>query len=135
MHMRRLMLAVGLVAVAACSSSDITNPNTIAADLRGMWTETGLVVGSSRIFLLQVTGTTVTGEGSYSGEAGPVGSLTVTGSITGMLITLDIAQDNGVTVHVKARLASPRTLSGSQFIAGDSTAAMFQKLQSDPPGA
>ncbi|HKV50439.1 MAG TPA: hypothetical protein VJO52_04490 [Gemmatimonadaceae bacterium] len=58
MRTRRLMLAVGLIAVAACSSSDITSSNTIAADLRGTWTQTGLGVGRSRKFTLQVSGTT-----------------------------------------------------------------------------
>lgn len=134
MQIRRLMLAMSLVSVAACSSSDLTNPNTIAADLRGMWSQTSLGVGSSRIFVLQVTGTTVTGAGSYSGEAGPAGSLTVTGSIAGSRIALDIVQDDDVTLHLNAMLSSSRVLTGSLVTASDSAAATFQKIQQDPPG-
>lgn len=131
MRMRRLMLAVGLVTVAACSSSDITNSNTVAADLRGTWTQTGLGAGS-RVFTLQVVGTTVTGTGSYSIEAGASGTLTVTGSISGTNIMLNLAQDNDVTFHLNATLATPHTLTGSLFTTGDPVVATFQKIAVDP---
>ena len=135
MQIRRLMLAVSLVSVAACSSSDITNPNTIAAALRGTWTQTGLGVGSSRVFTLQVIGTTVTGTGSYAGEAGPFGNMTITGSITGTRIALDLAQDDDVTFHLNAMLSSPQILMGTLLNGSDSATATFEKIQVDPPGA
>jgi len=135
MQMRRLMLAVSLVSVAACSSSDITNANTIATDLRGTWTQTGLGVGSSLVFTLHVTGTTVTGAGSYAGEAGPSGNLTVAGSITGTRIALDLAQDDDVTLHLNAMLSSSQILMGTLRNGSDSAAATFEKIQVDPPGA
>ena len=135
MQIRRLMLAVSLVSVAACSSSGLTDPNTIAADLRGTWTQTGLGVGSSRVFTLQVMGTTVTGTGSYAGEAGPFGNMTITGSITGARISLDFAQDDDITFHLNATLSSSRMLTGTLLNGSDSAAATFQKIQVDPPGA
>jgi hypothetical protein len=84
------------------------------------------------VLTLQVTGTTVTGTGSYSGEAGPFGNLTVTGSITGTTITLTIAQDDDVTYHLNATLASPNELTGSLFTTGDPVEVSFQKIQVDP---
>lgn len=132
MHMRRLMLVLALGSVAACSSSGVTNPNTIAAELRGTWTETGLGVGSSLVFTLQVTGTTVTGTGTYSGEAGPSGNLRVTGAITGTNITLTLTQDDDVTYHLNATLPSPNVLTGALFTTGDPVEVSFQKIQVDP---
>ena len=132
MHMRRLILALALGSVAACSSSGVTNPNTIAAELRGTWTQTGLGVGSSRVLTLHVTGTTVTGTGTYSGEAGPSGNLTVTGAITGTNITLTLAQDDNVTYHLNATLASPNVLTGGLFTTSDPVEVSFQKIQVDP---
>jgi hypothetical protein len=132
MHLHRLILAVALGSAAACSSNGITDSNRVAAELRGTWTQTGLGAGSSRVLTLQVTGTTVTGTGSYSGEAGPFGNLTVTGSITGTTITLTIAQDDDVTYHLNATLASPNELTGSLFTTGDPVEVSFQKIQVDP---
>lgn len=132
MHMRRLILALAIGSVAACSSSGVTNPNTVAADLRGTWTQTGLGAGSSRVFTVQVSGTTVTGTGTYAGEAGPSGNLVVTGVITGTNITLTLAQDDDVTYHLNATLASPNLLTGALFTTGDPVEASFQKIQVDP---
>jgi hypothetical protein len=71
--------------------------------------------------LLSLNGSTITGAGTWHGEAGPSGSLAATGHVAGAQITLDLAFIqllNGVeqgrsTETFVGRLTSPSDLEGT----------------------
>lgn len=107
-------------ALSACSSSgpqrmaappDRTTAQT-AADLTGTWAQTKTVVGSGLSMKLQTQGASVSGTGQYAMEAGRAGTLTVSGTIQGADVSLDLAFDYGMTAHCDAALVASDTLRG-----------------------
>lgn len=64
-----------------------------------------------------MNGTTVTGGGGWSGEAGTGGKLVVTGVIDGAQINLQLAEDNGTTLHYTGEMMTPELISG-EFVDG-----------------
>ena len=93
---RQLAIALSLVATVACSNSvDLADPNVIARELPGTWSRI-IAPGSSTVLQLTVHDSTITGTGTFAGEAGPSGTLVVTGRITtgdfGPFVTIDFAQ-------------------------------------------
>ncbi|HEY7877722.1 MAG TPA: hypothetical protein VIC55_05835, partial [Gemmatimonadaceae bacterium] len=80
-----------------------------------------------------VRDTVVSGTGTWADEAGPSGNLTVTGFLRGSQIVLQIAQDDGETLHFNGTLTSIDVLGGSLFSTGDPVVATFERLQQDPP--
>lgn len=126
----RLVLAASLLASAACGS-DVTN--TLETKLPGTWSQDFDVAGNARVMMLSVIGSTVTGTGSFAGEAGPSGNLTVTGNVSGSQVALQIAQDNGDTLRFNGALPAGNRLTGSLVDSGDSVVATFERIQTDPP--
>ena len=116
-NFRLLVVALTLAASAACSNSvDLTDPNVIAQELPGTWSRI-IAPGSSTVLQLTVHDSTITGTGTFAGEAGPSGTLSVTGKFAtgdfGPFVNIDFAQDNGPVGHFAGRLTAIDTLDGS----------------------
>ena len=118
MHSFRLLVVVlTLAASTACSNSvDLADPNVIANELPGTWSRI-IAPGGSTVLQLTVHDSTITGTGTFAGEAGPSGTLSVSGTIAtgnfGPLVKIDSAQDNGPVGHFAGRLTTADTLDGS----------------------
>ena len=115
---RQLAVALSLVASAACSNSvDLADPNVIAQELRGTWSRTFDAPGNSTVLQLTVHDSTIAGTGTFAGEAGPSGTLAVTGQITtgdfGPHVNIDFVQSNGPIGHFTGTLKAVDTLDGS----------------------
>jgi hypothetical protein len=115
---RQLAIALSLVATVACSNSvDLADPNVIAQELRGTWSRTFDAPGNSTVLQLNVRDSTIAGTGTFAGEAGPSGTLAVTGKITtgdfGPFVNIDFVQDNGPIGHFTGSLTAANTLYGS----------------------
>lgn len=76
-----------LVAASACGS-DVTAP-PIAA-LVGNWSRVDEIPGSSERWSLALSGNTISGTGTWSGEACCSGPLSIAGTIAGDSIHLDV---------------------------------------------
>jgi hypothetical protein len=117
-NFRQFAAALALVASVACSNSvDLADPNVIARELPGTWSRI-IAPGSSTVLQLSVHDSTITGTGTFAGEAGPSGTLVVTGRITttgdfGPFVNIDFAQSNGPIGHFTGRLKAADTLDGS----------------------
>lgn len=116
-NFRPLAFAFALAAGTACSNSvDLADPNVIAQELRGTWSRI-IGPGSSTVLQLAVQDSTIAGTGTFAGEAGPSGTLVVTGRITtgdfGQLVNIDFTQSNGPIGHFTGRLTAANTLDGS----------------------
>jgi hypothetical protein len=117
-NLRQLAVALVLVASTACSNSvDLADPNVIAQELRGTWSRTLDAPGNSTVLQLSVHDSTITGTGTFAGEAGPSGTLAVTGQITtgdfGPHVNIDFVQSNGPIGHFTGTLNAVDTLDGS----------------------
>jgi len=71
--------------------------NSSTPSIDGKWNEVYSFPGNSLNFTLSTQNTAVSGTGSYVGEAGPQGNLTVTGTYQPPSVNLSILYDNGVT--------------------------------------
>jgi hypothetical protein len=104
-----------VLGVSACS--DPIGPRAIV----GGWDRDFTVAGSALAMDLTVTGSAVSGTGSWNGEAGPGGSLAVTGTVRGAAVHLEL--DFTVSVppdalgsfrqHFDGRLTSTTSLEGA----------------------
>ena len=86
----RSVRSVWLLALFAmgCSGAE---PFTGPAVIDGRWGLNGLSVpGNSFEMDLTSTASAVSGSGSFAGEAGPAGTLTVAGTVEGVLVHLDL---------------------------------------------
>ena len=128
---RSLVFAVALAFAAGTSAcgkaADITNPNVIAHDLGGTWSQVGLVPGSSTVFTLTVSDTTITGTGAFALEAGASGPLTVSGVIAGTQVKFDIVTRLGLTEHFTGQLTATNVLTGSLWTTSDPVSATFHR--------
>ncbi|HKR08611.1 MAG TPA: hypothetical protein VJS39_05435 [Gemmatimonadaceae bacterium] len=112
--MRSGLLVLLMVAVAGCSSS--TDPLLV----NGKWVQDFSFPGSSFEMSLRDDGTQVSGSGDWCGEAGPCGTVSVTGTSTATGVELDlhysftgpIVGDGGIS-HFSGRLTSDGKLRGS----------------------
>jgi hypothetical protein len=111
-----------LLATSLLACSDSTAPS--ASTLNGTWSRLGEVPGSSERWTLTVTGSSIAGTGTWSGEACCGGTLTVTGTIDGDAIHVD------VTLVAVASFGSVRpdvhehfdgTLAGADTLVGTGT--------------
>ena len=91
-HARFALLLCCAALAAACSET--TDPGLVS--LAGCWNETGNVPGSSLVLQLSESQKTIDGTGHFAIEAGPSGTLTVTGSRTGSQFDLELFYDTGV---------------------------------------
>src|SRR5262245_31223690 len=109
----RNCVLIALLAGGACtSSSDLTRPDVIQADLPGTWSQSAVVPGSATNLHLSVNENTITGDGTYAVEAGMGGTLTVVGHITAGRVILDVTRSDGAVAHYDATLATPDLLRG-----------------------
>ena len=127
-----LLLSVALLGVAGCGSADgITDPREIEANLVGGWVQSPVQPErvSTSINLL-VNGATVTGAGHWFGEASNGGSIDVTGAVVGALIQLQLAEDNGTTLHFTGSMVNDNLISGA-FV-GNGPAVAVKYSRQDP---
>ena len=105
----RLVMSVLLVgaAVAACSST--LDPATLA----GTWSRMEPIPGNSSDMTLTTSGSSLSGAGTWCGEALGCGTLTVTGSVVGGSVHLDIVYSNGRIEHFDGQIKALTTLEGS----------------------
>ena len=80
----RVVLVLG--ALAGCSG---TPGELVPFPVDGTWAEVETLPGNAFRMTLTSSGSKVTGIGAYSGEAGPAGTLTATGTTAGGMVTLD----------------------------------------------
>jgi hypothetical protein len=116
----RSLRSVWLVAALAmgCSGAE---PFLGPASIDGRWGDPGTSVpGNSFEMDLTSTGSAVSGNGSYAGEAGPFGTLAVAGTVQGLVVRLDLtfteqAPRPGHTTieHFDGRFTSASVLEGS----------------------
>jgi hypothetical protein len=109
--MRLLMsvTSVFLLAVAGIGCSDSIGPQSIV----GLWDENNSPAGSSLSLSLALNGSTVSGRGSWCGEALGCGSTSTTGTAMGDKIHLVTTFDNGRIESFDGTLTSTNTLAGS----------------------
>lgn len=135
--MRRLMsvTSVFLLAVAANGCSDSIGPKSIV----GLWEMDNSPAGNSLEILLALNGSTVSGQGTWCGEALACGSTSTTGTAMGSTIHLVTTEDNGVTQTFDGSLTSSNSLAGSvrESSSGGQIqlphAQSFHRVAGDPP--
>ena len=109
--MRLLMsvTSVFMLAVVANGCSDSIGPESIV----GLWDENSSPAGNSFSMSLALNGSTVSGQGSWCGEALGCGSTSTTGTAMGNKIHLVTTFDNGRVETFDGTLTSTNSLSGS----------------------
>ena len=105
----RLVMSVLLVGVAVAACSSNLDPATLA----GTWSRIEPIPENSSDMTLTTSGSSISGSGNWCGEALGCGTLTVTGSVMGGAIHLDIAYSNGRIEHFDGRMRAFTTLDGS----------------------
>jgi hypothetical protein len=109
--------SVLLLAVALCACSDTLGPGTIA----GKWTEDFTVPGNSLEMDLTYSDGTISGTGSWCGEAAPCGTLVVAGTVGDNAVQLDLTFTQTLppatlppfVQHFEGRFISLRSLRGT----------------------
>jgi hypothetical protein len=136
---RQLAVALLVLAVGAgCSNAvDLKDPNVVAAELRGTWARSFTVPGVSTVLVISVQDLTVTGTGTFADEAGPSGTLAITGQVTTQqmgrpVVQIDFAQSDGFTGHFSGVLTNANSLDGivwysSAGITADPVTATFRR--------
>ena len=115
--MRSVKSVLLLALVVGGCSSDTLGPKTIT----GRWVQDFTVAGNFMEMNLIPLGSNISGTGDWCGEAGPCGTLAVTGTTTGLEVHLDLAFTatfpNGTFPsfedHFDGRLISPSSLQGT----------------------
>jgi hypothetical protein len=117
-----LIIAVVAVSIAPGCAGTTIAPSTLA----GQWSHvraTNEPPGFFRQFTLTVADTTVSGSGTFQGEAGPSGTLDVTGSVKGGQVHLDFVFHQTTPApapdyqgHFDGQLASASDLVGTLTI-------------------
>ena len=112
----KLVLLLALLAMGCSGAEPFTGP----AIINGKWAEPFSVPGSFLGFDLTSTGSTVSGTGNYAGEAGPFGTLSVTGTVDGITVHLDLTfteqaprAGNTTTEHFDGQFTSANVIAGS----------------------
>jgi hypothetical protein len=134
----RLLMSVTsalVLAVVANGCSDSISPQSIV----GLWEMDSSPAGNSLDMSLALNGSTVSGQGSWCGEALGCGSTSVTGTAMGNSFHLVTTEDNGVVQTFDGSLTSTNSLAGSvRESSGDGQiqlphAQSFHRLAGDPP--
>lgn len=110
MHVSRI-LAIATSSMLICCSEPTSA--TTAASVSGTWAMPESIPGNSFEMTLAANGSSLSGTGKFAGEAGPAGTLTVTGSVSNDVVNLDFVlqtsfPDHAVTSteHFTGRLIS-----------------------------
>jgi len=109
--MRLLMsvTSVFMLALVANGCSDSIGQESIV----GLWNEDSSPAGNSLSMALALNGSTVSGQGSWCGEALGCGQTTVSGTAIGDKIHLVTTFDNGRIESFDGTLTSTNSMSGS----------------------
>ncbi|MEP6990811.1 MAG: hypothetical protein ABJA80_07785 [bacterium] len=94
----RTLVVAALASIAACSATTAPIGPALAGDLQGQWAAKQTFPGNSLVFALHAADSTVAGTGTFSGEAGPSGTVFVDGSVSGGTVTLHFAYTATVPV-------------------------------------
>jgi hypothetical protein len=112
----RSVKSVLLLALFAIGCSDTVGPRNIV----GKWDQDFSFPGSFLEMDLTLNGSMISGSGNWCGEAGPCGILTVSGTVNGDAVQLDLTYTPQLpmpgpmsTQHFDGRLTSPNSLRGS----------------------
>ena len=135
---RQLVGGFVLAVSAACTNAvDLKDPNSVAAELRGTWSRSFDLPGISTVFVIGVQDLTLTGTGTFADEAGPSGTLSLSGQVTTQqmgspLVQIDFVQTDGFTGHFSGTLTNANTLYGSVWgtfggIIADPVTATFRR--------
>ena len=84
----RFVVSVSLLCVVLLGCSSETAPSPTSID--SPWSQDFSVPGSFLTMQLTSSGASVGGTGNYCGEAGPCGTLTVSGTVNGTAVHLDL---------------------------------------------
>ena len=133
----RFFVALTLVAAAlGCGADSTLDSQSVAVRLRGTWAEPIEIPGSSLVMVLSTSDTVVTGTGTFSGEAGPSGTLTVAGTISGTTINFDVTFEsdrimNIQVMHFRGSLVGNTKLQGIWYSTpvGDPVNLELDKVQ------
>jgi hypothetical protein len=117
MHSVRSVWLLGLLVIGCSGAEPFLGP----AVIDGRWgTAASSIPGNFFEMDLNSTGSTVSGSGSYAGEAGPAGTLTVAGTVDGIIVHLDLTFTQQVPraepaniEHFDGQFTSANTLEGS----------------------
>jgi hypothetical protein len=127
----RFVVALTLAAGAlGCGANSMTDVQTVAMRLRGTWAVPFSVPGESLSMILATQDTVVAGTGTYSDEAGPSGTTTVSGTVSGATINLDVTFDTHQVMHFRGALVGSTKLQGIWYAipAGDPVNIEFDKV-------
>lgn len=135
--MRLLMsvTSVFMLAVVANGCSDSIGPESIV----GLWEMDSSPAGNSLEMSLALSGSAVSGQGSWCGEALGCGSTSTTGTAMGNRFHLVTTESNGVVQTFDGSLTSSNSLAGSvrESSSGGQIqlphAQSFHRLAGDPP--
>ena len=87
MRSLRLVWLVAALVMGCSGAESFLGP----ASIDGRWGHPGISVPGNFFEMdLTSTGSTVSGSGSYAGEAGPFGTLAVAGTVDGLVVHLDL---------------------------------------------
>jgi hypothetical protein len=132
----RPLFAIALAAAAlSCASDAGSSGNTTAERLNGTWRDILSSPGYHFEMTLATTGNAVTGTGFFSYEAGPIGTVAVTGTVTGDQVDLDIVYSIGGTRHFQGALEMFTLLTGIWYSTpvGDPVPLTLRRTTT-PPG-
>ena len=120
-----------VLAALACDGSA-----TLVKDL-GTWSAVYSIPGPSTLVTLHEFGSVLSGDGTYAVEAGPTGTLQVTGTVHFPAITMVLRRDTGFSQTFTGAFVNDRTLSGTvaDTVNGvpHEDPLTFNRLASDPP--
>ena len=112
----RSVKSVLLVALVAGACSNAVSPTNLV----GKWAEDFSIPGNFFEMNLTLNGSSISGGGQWCGEAGPCGTVAVTGTVSGSDVHLDLVSTAQIptvgsptTSHFDGRLTSATTLRGS----------------------
>jgi hypothetical protein len=107
----RLVRLVLLLVVAGSACSD----PVVGGSVVGSWAQVQTIPGSSLAIDLVQDGSSVSGDGTWCGEALRCGTLTVSGTNSGTTVRLDITLDSGSILHFGGKLRTFSTIEGSSI--------------------
>jgi hypothetical protein len=120
-----------VLAALACDGSA-----TLDKDL-GTWSAVYSIPGASTLVSLHEFGSVLSGDGTYAVEAGPTGTLQVTGAVHFPAITMVLRRDTGFSQTFTGAFLNDRTLSGTlaDTVSGvpHQTPLTFTRVAVDPP--
>lgn len=105
----RLVMSVLVLAVAASGCSSSVDPQLID----GVWSQDFVVAGGGQDMTLSVSGSNVSGTGSWCGEAIGCATTTVTGTIIDDRVHLITTFSSGTVQTFDGHLVSVNSLTGS----------------------